>query len=77
MAKRRGRGEGSISRRGDGRWQARIDLGYQNGKRTRKHYYGATRAEVVAKLARALGKVQQSLPLPAERQTVRSTSPSG
>ena len=70
MAKRRGRGEGSISRRGDGRWQARVDLGCQNGKRTRKYYYGATRAEVAAKLARALGKVQQSLPLPAERQTV-------
>ena len=33
MAKRRGRGEGSICERSDGRWMGRIDLGWRNGKR--------------------------------------------
>ena len=36
MATRRGRGEGSITRRADGRWMARVDLGWQDGKRRRK-----------------------------------------
>jgi len=31
--RRRGRGEGSIVRRTDGRWMGRIDLGWQDGKR--------------------------------------------
>ena len=34
--RRRGRGEGSIVQRADGRWMARVDLGWQDGKRRRK-----------------------------------------
>ena len=50
MAKRRGHGEGSISQRKDGRWIARLDLGYINGKRKVKAVYGKTRKEVAEKL---------------------------
>ena len=35
--RRRGHGEGSISRRPDGRWTAALDLGWQNGKRRRNY----------------------------------------
>jgi integrase len=48
MDARRGHGEGSICRRKDGRWTARIDLDYVNGKR--KQIYGKTRKEVAEKL---------------------------
>jgi len=61
---RRGKGEGSITRLADGRWQARVDLGYQGGKRVRKAFYGKTRKEVQEKLTTALHDHQRGLPLP-------------
>lgn len=72
MTKRRGRGEGSIVQRADGRWMARVDLGWQDGKRRRKAYYGATRAEVATQLTKALRTVQQgATSLGDERQTIK------
>ncbi|MGH7883445.1 MAG: tyrosine-type recombinase/integrase [Candidatus Dormibacteraceae bacterium] len=51
MAKgRRGGGEGSITHRQDGRWEARLDLGWVGGKRRRKVVYAETRSEVANKL---------------------------
>jgi integrase len=70
MAGRRGRGEGSITQRPDGRWVARVDLGWEDGKRQRKAFYGRTRREAAAKLTKALRDVQQGAALPDERQTV-------
>ena len=70
MAKRRGHGEGSICQRSDGRWQAQIDLGYQNGKRRRKFIYGATRREVAQALTNALRAAHDGTLLTDERQTV-------
>lgn len=70
MSKRRGRGEGTISRLSDGSWWARVNLGYANGKRRRKAIYGKTRADVAGKLTALLRDVQQGLPVPTERQTV-------
>ncbi len=55
---RRGRGEGSIYKRSDGRWEGRIDLGWLDGKRRRKTVYGRTRQEVADKLI-ALGRERQ------------------
>jgi integrase len=69
-AKRRGHGEGSIWQRSDGRWEARIDLGYQGGKRRRKAFYGNTRREVSDQLKAALHTQQQGLPVAVERQTL-------
>lgn len=69
MAKR-GRHEGSIHKRKDGRWVAVLSVGYRNGKRHRKHFYGQTRGEVRDQLTAALRAHQQGLPVDPERQTV-------
>jgi integrase len=53
MAKKRGNGEGSISRRKNGRWIAQYAV-YTAEGRKRKTLYGRTRQEVATKLARAL-----------------------
>ncbi|HEY4001311.1 MAG TPA: site-specific integrase [Candidatus Xenobia bacterium] len=67
---RRGHGEGSITQRKDGRWVGRLDLGYENGKRKVKDFYGQTQKEVVDKLTKARRDLQQGLPVAVERQTV-------
>ena len=64
---RRGRGEGSITRRSDGRWEARISL--PGGRRC---FYGRTREEVTRKLRAAQRAVDDGLPVPSERETVAS-----
>ena len=50
---RRGRGEGSIYRRKDGRWVGQYDLCTDLGKKT-KYIYGKTRKEVATKLTKAM-----------------------
>jgi integrase len=55
MKKRRGRNEGAIRQRPDGRWEARASFGYDlAGRRIRKSVYGATKSEVAQKLARLM-----------------------
>lgn len=68
---RRGKGEGSITRLADGRWQARIDLGFVGGKRKRKAFYAKTRREVVEKLKKALALQERGALVLDERQTVK------
>jgi integrase len=68
--RRRGQGEGSIYRRPDGRWVAVLDLGWRDGKRTRKYLYGRTREQVARKLARGLTQQQQGHEFANERLTV-------
>ncbi len=68
--RRRGHGEGSISQRADGRWMARVNLGYVGGKRKRKYIYGATRKEVTDQLKKLLTQQQQGVNIAPERQTV-------
>jgi len=53
MASRRGHGEGSIYRRGDGRWVGAVDHGWRDGKRVRTHLFGTTRKEVAELVSRA------------------------
>jgi integrase len=62
-ARRRGKGEGSITRLADGRWQGRVDLGSPNGRRVRKAVYGKTRQEVQQKLRQLLAARDQGRPL--------------
>ncbi len=51
--RRRGNGEGSIFQRADGRWVARLAIGYDHdGKRLRKTVYGHTKREVQDELNR-------------------------
>jgi integrase len=59
MSERRGRHEGTIFQRQDGRWAGTLDLGWEQGRRQRKWFYGPTRADVREKLTRALGEVQR------------------
>jgi integrase len=61
---RRGRGEGSIGLRTDGRWSARLAL---NGRR--KEIYGKTRGEVARRLSAAIKAHNDGLPLPSDKQT--------
>lgn len=61
MAKRRGNGEGSITKRkSDGRWQGYVTVGYdvETGKPKKKYFYGKTRKEVQEQVNEALGKVR-------------------
>ena len=68
--RRRGRGEGSIVQRADGRWMARVDLRWADGKRQRKTLYGRTRRKVSDALTKALRAAQDGTLLTDERQTV-------
>lgn len=60
MAKRRGNGEGSITKRKDGRWQGYVTVGYdpESQKPKKKYFYGKTRKEVQERINEAAGKVQ-------------------
>lgn len=62
MAKR-GNGEGSISKRPDGRWQGQISLGRDplTGKLKRKTVYGKTRKEVSDKIKTLLADQQKGV----------------
>ena len=53
MAKKRGNGEGSISKRKDGRWWGRYTVHTDKGPK-QKAVYGKTRAEVATKLRKAM-----------------------
>jgi integrase len=53
MSKKRGNGEGSITKRSDGRWMARYTVHTANGPK-RRHIYGRTRQEVAEKLSKAV-----------------------
>jgi integrase len=50
---RRGKGEGAVYQRSDGKWCASLDLGHRDGKRVRKVLYGKTREGVKNKLLAA------------------------
>lgn len=60
MAKRRGNGEGTITRRKDGRWEARYTAQTAEGPR-RKVLYGKTRSEVAQKLTKAMANRNDGL----------------
>lgn len=60
MANKRGQGEGTISKREDGTWWARITVGKdESGKQKRKAFYGKTRKEVQEKLTEALNEINK------------------
>ena len=67
---RRGRGEGGITKRSDGRWMGQASLGWQDGKRRRKTVYGRTKSEVQDKLRETLHRKAHGLPPVPEQETV-------
>lgn len=66
MSSRRGSNEGTVTKRADGRWEARMTL--QQGKR--KCFYGRTRQEVQRKLSQARHDAESGLPIVGDRQTL-------
>src|SRR5260370_23641882 len=63
---RRGNGEGSLTKRPDGRWEARITL--ENGKR--KSCFSRTRQAAARRRAEALRDQDKGLPIVGEKQTL-------
>jgi integrase len=70
MKKHRGRNEGSITQRKDGRWSAIVSLGWADGKRQRKTIYGRTRAAVADELTTLLGERKAGLTLQSRDATI-------
>jgi integrase len=66
---KRGNGEGSISRRRDGRWWGRYTVNTLDGPK-QKAVYGKTRADVAAKLRKAMAEADKGLLLDAGNMTV-------
>ncbi|MHB8512192.1 MAG: tyrosine-type recombinase/integrase [Actinomycetota bacterium] len=69
MRKRRGRGEGSVYRRG-GRWVGQITVGYLDGKRRRLSFTGSTKADVQQKIRDAITRAERGRPTLDPRRTV-------
>ena len=65
MSKKRGNGEGSIHRRKNGGWCAQYTV-YTARGRKRKTFYGKTRQEVAAKLAKALSDQEGGITFDAD-----------
>ena len=61
MAKRRGKGEGCISKRKDGTWQGYVTVGYDTEKKRpkRKYFSGKNRKEIQEKINALAGQVQR------------------
>lgn len=74
MANKRSNGEGSIFRRADGKWVAKVSLGYDlvTHKRLRKTVYGRTKQEVRAKLTDLLSKSDKGVTVNTRSQSVAS-----
>ena len=71
MTNRRGRGEGSIAKRADGLWEARIDVGHDShGKRLRKSVYGETKKECADKLTKLANRKLDGVLIDTGRMTV-------
>jgi integrase len=67
--KKRGNGEGSISKRKDGRWWGRYTVHTDKGPK-QKAVYGKTRAEVATKLRKAMVDLDNGLVFDAKNVTV-------
>jgi integrase len=67
--RRRAQGEGSVFRRSDGKWRGVLDLGWIDGKRTRRWVLGTTEREVLGKLAELREAQRRGQNLSARRYT--------
>jgi integrase len=70
MVKKRGNGEGSITRLGDGRWQGRCTVTKVNGQKKRVAVYGKTKAEARVKLTKKMAEGDEGLLFDGDNQTV-------
>lgn len=67
--KRNANGAGSIRQRKDGRWEARITIGFDpgTGKQKSKSFYGWTQKEVRMKMNAAIAELDQGTYVPPQR----------
>ena len=70
MARKRGKSEGTVFERPDGRWQARASFGYAEGRRDRRSFYGRTRLEAIEKMSEAIEKHRRGELTKSDRRTV-------
>jgi hypothetical protein len=71
VSKKRGNGEGSITKRKDGRWMARYKVHTVKGPK-RKHIYGRTRQEVAEKLSKAVSDRVGGLVFDGDHETLEA-----
>jgi integrase len=71
LSKKRGNGEGSITKRRDGRWMARYTVHTVKGPK-RKHIYGRTRQEVAEKLSKAVSDRVGGLDFDGDHETLEA-----
>jgi integrase len=69
LSRKRGNGEGSITKRKDGRWMARYTVPTAKGPK-RRHVYGKTRKEAADKLAKVLSDRTEGVVYDDENMTV-------
>ncbi|PPJ23150.1 hypothetical protein C5E45_29380 [Nocardia nova] len=69
---RRGRGEGSIYLRKDGRWEGAAYLPTASGKLRRVRVYGKTRKETGDKLTLQIADARRGIPIPEQSWSVRA-----
>ena len=77
MAKRRARGEGSLRKRSDGRWEGRYTVGRDEatGKLMYKNVLARTQAECKAKLREAMRNIPPETPAPDKQPSREHTAP--
>lgn len=66
---RRGNGEGTITLRRDGRWEAKITVDMRGTKPVRKSYYCRTRADAAAKLVAVKRDLQRGIAVQTDERT--------
>jgi integrase len=69
---RRGRNEGTVYPRSDGRWAGSVDLGWRDGKRARRTVYGKTRGEANRRMVALQQSIAGGLAPAPERLTVEA-----
>lgn len=74
---KRGNHEGSVYQRRDGRWVGVVTVNSDDGKQSRKYYYGTSRAAVADKVATAVHLLRRGVTPPNERLTVGNISIGG
>ena len=72
LTRKRGNGEGSITKRKDGLWMASVTVNYnsETGKVKRNYFYGKSRKEVQEKLTEALHNIKSGTFVEPNKTTV-------
>lgn len=69
--RKRGQNEGSVHQRPDGRWEAKVRLGFRpDGKPVRPSFYASTRAAAVKKMDDAIRRFRGGVPIVVDNQRV-------